>query len=136
MCNKFVMDPLVLFYYRRKIHTILLFREGRLKDFMKEIIMILLIAFFVFETINWFSLQTLRLKLKFQKSHVTQAQAERVLKQVRFIYFWLSSSYYFNRLRELYFFVYESPEVSIETKDALYKSLTRRFVSGLRRVYQ
>ena len=78
------------------------------------------------ETINWFVLQTLRLKMKFQKGHVTQ---------VRLIYFWLSSPYYFDRLREIYFLVYESPDVELETKNALYKSLSRRFVSGLRRVY-
>jgi uncharacterized membrane protein YwzB len=102
---------------------------------LKEIIAILLILFFAFETINWFTLQALRMKMKFQKHHATQEQATRVLKQVRLIYFWLSSDYYFNRLRELYYFVYESPEVQIETKDGLYKSLTRRFVKDLRRVY-
>jgi len=102
---------------------------------VKAALTIVIISFFVLETINWFTLQALRLKMKFQRGHATQAQAERVLRQVRFIYFWLASGYYFDRLRELYFFVYESPEVSVETKDALYKSLSRRFVRGLRRVY-
>lgn len=103
---------------------------------MKEIVMIIVVLFFAFETINWFVLQSLRIKMKLQKGYTTEAQATRVLKQVRFIYFWLSSDYYFNRLRELYFMVYESPEVSFETKQALYKSLSRRFVSGLRKVYE
>ncbi|MCU9613035.1 hypothetical protein OEV98_05660 [Caldibacillus lycopersici] len=103
---------------------------------MKALLVILIILFFLFEIVNWFTLQALRVKIKFQKEHVSQSQANRILKQIRYIYFWLSSDYYFNRLRQLYFFVYGSPEVSIETKEQLYKSLNRRFVKGLRRIYR
>ncbi|MEN2766967.1 hypothetical protein [Ornithinibacillus xuwenensis] len=101
---------------------------------MKIAITIVVILFFVFETINWFTLQGLRLKMKFQKQPVTQEQANRVLKQVRFIYFWLSSDYYFNRLRELYYLVCQSQNVNHETKEGLYSSLNRRFVRGINRV--
>jgi uncharacterized membrane protein YwzB len=97
---------------------------------------LLVVLFLLFETINWFRLQSLRLKIKFQKHHCTQEQANIILKRVRLIYFWLSSDYYYNRLRELYFFVYESPEVSYEIKDGLYHSLSRRFVKGLTKAYQ
>lgn len=93
-----------------------------------------IIVFLALETINWFVFTTKLMKYNFQKSALTEAQARAILKHVRFIYFWLSSSYYFNKLREAYYLVHSSGNVSSQTKEELRKSLNRRFVRGLPKV--
>lgn len=103
---------------------------------MKEFLFILLALFLLFETINWFTMTTKLLKYTFQKEPLTEEQAKGIHKHIKLIYFWLSSPYYFNKLRKAYFLVYESPTVKPETKIALRKSLTRRFVHNLPKVYQ
>ena len=101
---------------------------------MKEFLILLLVLFLVFETINWFTMTTKLLKYNFQKEHISEEQAKGILKHVRLIYFWLSSPYYFNKLREAYYIVLNSPNVSKETQENLRKSLVRRFVRGLPKV--
>lgn len=101
---------------------------------MGEIIIVVIIAFFVFETINWFVLAGKMMKYNFQKGALTEKQAKGLLKHIRFIYFWLSSPYYFNKLREAYHLTYSSPEVSDKTKEGMRISLTRRFVRGLPKI--
>ena len=101
---------------------------------MKETLFVLITLFLLFETINWFTFTAKLLKYSFQKEPITEEQAKGILKHIRLIYFWLSSPYYFNKLRKAYYMVFESPAVSKETKEALRKSLSRRFVRGLAKV--
>lgn len=69
----------------------------------------------VINTINWFVLQAYRVKLDFQKTSVTQAQAERMVLRIGLMYFGLQSDYYTDRMKELYYLAYNSPEVHPET---------------------
>lgn len=101
---------------------------------MGEIIIIVFISFLVFETINWFIFAGKMMKYNFQKESITEEQAIGLLKHIRLIYFWLSSPYYFNKLRESYSLVFSSSSVSDKTKEEMRKSLTRRFVKGLPKV--
>lgn len=103
----------------------------RMEEIIKAVLAILLIIFFIFQTANWFVMQAYRIKLDYQKTPVTQKQAERLLKQVRFIYFWLMSSYYTNRMKEVYYLMYNSPDVELETIEKMRKSVGRRMVRGL-----
>ncbi|WP_428909689.1 hypothetical protein [Niallia sp. Krafla_26] len=98
---------------------------------MEQVITGIIIAFLVFQTINWFVLQAYRVKLDFQKHSITQAQAERCLLHIRLMYFWLLSDYYTGRMTEIYYLAYESPEVSIETVERMRRSMKRRMVRGL-----
>lgn len=102
-----------------------------MEEIVKAILVLLIIIFFIFQTANWFILQAYRIKLNFQKNPVTQMQAERLLKQIRFIYFWLMSSYYTSRMKEIYYLAYNSPEVEVETVEKLRRSIGRRMVRGL-----
>ena len=78
---------------------------------LEEIIVGLIIIYLVFNTINWFVLQAYRVKLDFQKTSVTQTQAERIVLHIRLMYFWLQSDYYTDRMKGLYYLDYNSPEV-------------------------
>ena len=101
---------------------------------MEKFLVSIIVLFFVFETVNWFILQTIRTKVVFQSHPCTEQQAKRMLRHVRLIYFWLSSDYYWTRMQDTYAVVVASPDVSNETKRELYKSLHRRFVKNLVKV--
>jgi hypothetical protein len=102
---------------------------------MGEILIGLVVLFFVFETINWFVFVGKMMKFNFQKESLTEKQAKGLHKHITYIYFWLSSPYYYGKLRESYFLVHGSEGVSVETKEAMRKSLNRRWVRGLPKNY-
>ncbi|WP_028273267.1 hypothetical protein [Atopococcus tabaci] len=86
---------------------------------MENLIKMLIGLFLVLQTVNWFALQIYRIKLDRQSEPVTQLQAERVVLHIRLIYFWLLSDYYTSRMQEIYYLLYENPEVNPKTTQKL-----------------
>lgn len=62
---------------------------------------------------------------------ITEKEANRFLKSMRFVLWVPYTTKYFTRMREAYRYIYESPLVSFETKRKLHKSLKWRLVKGI-----
>jgi hypothetical protein len=97
---------------------------------LKEVIIVLIVLFIPLQIIfgSIINIQLAKFKLK---KRITDEDATKLCKTLKFVWWVPYTNSYFNRMRQLYYFVYSSPLVDLETKRSLYKSMRWRLVRGL-----
>jgi hypothetical protein len=66
-----------------------------------------------------------------RKNQITEEDAMKFLKSMRFVLWVPYTTKYFSRMREAYQYIYGSPLVSFETKKKVHKALRFRLVQGI-----
>ncbi|QOR66308.1 hypothetical protein IM538_21500 [Cytobacillus suaedae] len=67
-----------------------------------------------------------------RKDQITEDDAQRFYSKMGFVLWVPYTNKYFSRMREAYGYIYESPQVSFETKKKVHKRLKFRLVKGIK----